>query len=139
VLIISKPGLGKSNGCPGEPHGEQPAHLPAGGPPGQRHRHRRVVRSGDRPPAVDIDTSRIRAGDPRFLAAVMIAAWSDPRATVEDGPCSTAERACAPGPFTNVIAATTLRAIARRWLDLHAENKTLMTLSREFLVWWRPP
>ena len=44
---------------------------------------RRVVRSGDRPPAVDIDTSRIRAGDPRFLAAVMIAAWSDLYGMVE--------------------------------------------------------
>ncbi|MDT0262464.1 hypothetical protein [Jatrophihabitans lederbergiae] len=44
---------------------------------------RRVQRTADRPPVVNIDTSRIKAGDPRFLAAVMIAAWSDMYGMVE--------------------------------------------------------
>ena len=42
------------------------------------------TRSDDRAPVVsNIDTSRIKAGDPRFLAAVMIAAWSDIYGMVE--------------------------------------------------------
>ena len=44
---------------------------------------RQVPRTADRPHAINIDTSRIKAGDPRFLAAVMIAAWSDMYGTVE--------------------------------------------------------
>jgi len=44
---------------------------------------RRVPRRADRPPAVNLDTSRIKAGDPRFLAAVMIAAWSEMYGLVE--------------------------------------------------------
>ena len=44
---------------------------------------RHVRRSAQRPPVVNIDTSRIKAGDPRFLAAVMIAAWSDMYGMVE--------------------------------------------------------
>ena len=44
---------------------------------------RRVPRTADRPPAVNIDTSRVKAGDPRFLAAVMIAAWSEMYGMVE--------------------------------------------------------
>ena len=44
---------------------------------------RRVVRTADRPAAVNIDTSRIKAGDPRFLAAVMVAAWSEMYGLVE--------------------------------------------------------
>ena len=44
---------------------------------------RRVQRSEDRPPVLNIDTSRIKGGDPRFLGAVMIAAWSDMYGMVE--------------------------------------------------------
>ncbi len=44
---------------------------------------RPVDRPADRPPVVNIDTSAIKAGDPRFLAAVMIAAWSEMYGMVE--------------------------------------------------------
>jgi hypothetical protein len=44
---------------------------------------RPVPRSSVRPPVVNIDTSRIKAGDPRLLAAVMVAAWSDMYGMVE--------------------------------------------------------
>lgn len=44
---------------------------------------RRVPRTDDRPPVVNIDTHLIKAGDPRFLAAVMVAAWSDMYGMVE--------------------------------------------------------
>jgi hypothetical protein len=44
---------------------------------------RRVPRSEHRPPVVNIDTHHIKGGDPRFLAAVMIAAWSDMYGMVE--------------------------------------------------------
>jgi hypothetical protein len=44
---------------------------------------RRVDRSEARPPAVNIDTSRIKAGDERFLAAVMVTAWSEAYGIVE--------------------------------------------------------
>lgn len=44
---------------------------------------RRVQRTNDRPAAVNIDTSAIKAGDPRFLAAVMVSAWSETYGQVE--------------------------------------------------------
>jgi len=44
---------------------------------------RRVPRSADRHPAVNIDTSRIKSGDAAFLAAVMMAAWSEVYGQVE--------------------------------------------------------
>ena len=44
---------------------------------------RRVERMTGPPRAWSLDTSRIKAGDPRFLAAVLIAAWSDTYGMVE--------------------------------------------------------
>ena len=44
---------------------------------------RRVERPAGQPVAWSLDTSRIKAGDPRFLAAVLIAAWSDTYGMVE--------------------------------------------------------
>ena len=44
---------------------------------------RRVERLAGPPRAWSLDTSRIKAGDPRFLAAVLIAAWSDTYGMVE--------------------------------------------------------
>jgi hypothetical protein len=44
---------------------------------------RRVERLAGPPVAWSLDTSRIKAGDPRFLAAVLIAAWSDTYGMVE--------------------------------------------------------
>ena len=44
---------------------------------------RPVDRSVERSPAMSIDTSRIKSGDERFLAAVMMAAWSETYGQVE--------------------------------------------------------
>ncbi len=44
---------------------------------------RQVARTPGQPPAVNIDTSRIKGGDTAFLGAVMIAAWSDMYGMVE--------------------------------------------------------
>ncbi len=44
---------------------------------------RPVPRGDDHTPAVNIDTSRIKSGDKAFLAAVMMAAWSETYGQVE--------------------------------------------------------
>jgi hypothetical protein len=57
---------------------------------------RRVERPVERQPAVSIDTSRIKSGDERFLAAVMMAAWSETYGQVE-AEQALAEAGIAPG------------------------------------------
>ena len=44
---------------------------------------RHVTRTATPAPVISIDTSRIRGGDERFLAAVMMAAWSETYGQVE--------------------------------------------------------
>ncbi len=44
---------------------------------------RRVIRPQGQIPALCLDTSRIKSGDPKFLASVLIAGWSDTYGMVE--------------------------------------------------------